>query len=157
MELFITQFQDVALVNRWSQAESLLHLRGCLKNDAADCGREATVEDTYQSLRTRFGLTAKQARETLLTLRKKPKQSYHELGAEITRLVQTAYGDQGIQFRTQTMLETYSHAISHKQLRQHLLARPHRSIAEAVTISNEFNAYRGAKAYPSQSRHRSRR
>ena len=39
IELFITQFRDVARANRWSNEEALLHLRGCLKGPATDCGR----------------------------------------------------------------------------------------------------------------------
>ena len=86
VELFITQFQDVSIVNRWEPLETLLHLRSCLQGKATDCGRETTLHDTYSSLRARFGLTPKQAREQLKTIKKKPKQSYHELSSEISRL-----------------------------------------------------------------------
>lgn len=148
VELFLTQFQDIVRANRWTPEEALLHLRSCLKGDAADCGRETNLQDVYESLRTRFSLTPKQAREQLQTLRKRPKQSYHELGAEVSKLVRIAYAGQSLQFRTQTMLEAYSHAVGHRQLRQHLLARPHNSIAEAVTISNEFMHIEGPANRP---------
>ena len=108
VELFLTQFQDIVRANRWTPEEALLHLRSCLKGDAADCGRETNLQDVYESLRTRFSLTPKQAREQLQTLRKIAKQSYDELGAEVSRLVRmayAAYAGQSLQFRTQTMLE----------------------------------------------------
>ena len=143
IELFIIQFSDVARANRWSDEQSLLHLRTCLEGPAMDCGRERHTEEVFQSLQTRFGVTPKQARDQLKVIRKKPKQSYHELGSEISRLVGVAYSQETISFRTQTSLETFSHAVQLKPLRQHLLARPHRSIAEAVTIANEFMTIEG--------------
>ena len=39
IELFLRQFQDMALVNRWEPIETLLHLRSCLQGGAAECGR----------------------------------------------------------------------------------------------------------------------
>ena len=145
IELFITQFQDVAEANDWSATEALLHLRNCLRGDAVECGREVSVADTFQSLRARFGITPKQAREQLQTLQKRNKQSFHELGSEINRLVQVAYPEQTMAFKTQNMLETYSRAVGLKSLRQHLLARPHDSLAEAIAISNEFMSLEGPR------------
>ena len=145
IELFITQFQDVAEANDWSAIEALLHLRNCLRGDAVECGREVSVADTFQSLRARFGITPKQAREQLQTLQKRNKQSFHELGSEINRLVQVAYPEQTMAFKTQNMLETYSRAVGLKSLRQHLLARPHDSLAEAIAISNEFMSLEGPR------------
>ena len=139
IELFLRQFQDVALVNRWEPVETLLHLRSCLLGSAAECGRETTVQATYDSLRARFGLTPKQAREQLKTLRKRPKQSYQELGSEITRLVHIAHPRQSYEeFLKETMLETYSTAINNIPLRIHLMAKPHDTLTEAVRISNDF-------------------
>ena len=145
VELFITQFQDVAVANDWSATEALLHLRNCLRGDAVECGREVSLADTFQSLRARFGLTPKQARERLQTLQKKNKQSFHELGSEINKLVQVAYPEQTMAFKTQNMLETYNRAVGLRSLRQHLLARPHDSLAEAIAISNEFMSLEGPR------------
>ena len=138
IELFLRQFQDVALVNRWEPVETLLHLRSCLLGNAAECGRETTVQATYESLRARFGLTPKQAREQLKTLRKRSKQSYHELGSEITRLAYIAHPKQDEEFLQETILETYMTAISNVPLRLHLMAKPHDTLTEAVRISNDF-------------------
>ena len=90
VELFLTQFKDVAIINQWEPLETLLHLRGCLRGKATECGRETTLEDTFESLRGRFGISPKQAKETLKTLRKRPQQSFHEVSSEISRLVQNS-------------------------------------------------------------------
>ena len=39
VDLFITQFRDVALANEWSSQESTLHLRSALTGKAIGCGR----------------------------------------------------------------------------------------------------------------------
>ena len=143
VEMFILQFNEVSRANRWSYDETLLHLRSCLEGPALECGRERRTADVLQSLQTRFGMTPKQARDQLKGLRKKPKQSYHELGSEINKLVEIAYCQETQGFRTLTCLETFSHAVQHRGLRQHLLARPHDSIAEAVAIANEFMRIEG--------------
>ena len=146
VEIFLTQFKDIALINRWEPLETLLHLRGCLQGRAVDCGRETNLQDTYDSLRARFGLTPKQAREQLKTIKKRPKQSYHELSSEISRLVQIAHSGESAEFKKNTLLETYSTAVVYAPLRQHLLARPHDTLAEAVAISDDYMRIEDTKA-----------
>jgi hypothetical protein len=138
IELFITQFLDVADANNWRPRETTLHLRHSLEGKAAECGQGSDVEEILHDLRSRFGMTAKQARSKLVSIQKKAKQTYHELGSEITKLVRLAYPQQGRMFQTETALEIFAKAVNHKGLQHHLLARPHESIAQAVEICNEF-------------------
>ena len=39
VEMFVTQFMDVAHVNRWDERKVVLHLRSSLSDRAHDCGQ----------------------------------------------------------------------------------------------------------------------
>jgi hypothetical protein len=138
VELFINQFLDVADASKWSERESVLHLRSNLEGPAISCGQGTDLEEIFGDLRSRFGITPRQARIQLGQLQKKHKQTFHELGAEVVKLVRLAYPRQGQAFHNETALETFHRAVNNKSLQHHLLARPHESIAEAIIICNEF-------------------
>jgi hypothetical protein len=139
VELFIDRFLDIADANNWRPRETTLHLKGCLEGTATDCSRGSNVEEIIESLRSRFGITARQARVKLSQLQKRSKQSYHELGSEVSRLVKIAYPGQNRDFITETSLEVFSRALCHKSLQQHLLARPHDTLPESIKICDEFS------------------
>jgi ElaB/YqjD/DUF883 family membrane-anchored ribosome-binding protein len=145
IELFLSQFLDVSDANRWSDREAALHLRSSLEGSAAACGQSSDLEEIISDLRARFGITSKQARSKLGSISRKSKQTFHELGAEVTRLVKIAYPRQDRQFQLETSLEIFSRALNHRTLQQHLLARPHDTMAEAVQICNEFMQVEGSK------------
>jgi hypothetical protein len=145
IELFLDQFLDITEANKWSDREAALHLRSSLEGPAATCSLSRDLDDIVLDLRARFGITPKQARSKLGTITRKSKQSFHELGTEVTRLVKIAYPRQNRQFQLETSLETYSKALNHRSLQQHLLARPHDSMAEAVEICNEFMQVEGSR------------
>ena len=44
VELFITQFSEVATANQWNPMATLLHLREALQEGAKEYGRPGTVE-----------------------------------------------------------------------------------------------------------------
>ena len=138
VELFISQFSDIADINEWSEKETTLHLRTCLEGAAADCGRARRTEEIYEELRARFGITPRQARHKLSTLKRNKNSTLHEYGAEISRLVQLAYPDQSRGFQRETALEIFGRSLNHQSLQQHLLARPHDTILEAVRICEEY-------------------
>ena len=138
VELFIHQFCEVMTANQWSGRDATLHLRACLEGSTAECGRGQTVDEIIANLRARYGLSAKQARDKLSTIRKKAAQSFHDLGAEITKLVHIAYPRLDEAFHTETSLEVFNRALHHRSMQQHLLARPHTTISEAVRIAEEF-------------------
>lgn len=66
-ELFIEQLRDVTDANRWSERDKLLHLRGCLEGTARVCGQSDSTRGTFDSCRTRYGISTRQAKEHLLT------------------------------------------------------------------------------------------
>lgn len=83
-------------------------------------------------------MTSKKARDQLGSIRKSHKQTVHKLGNQISRLVKIAYPHQDLSFHTEKVLETFSQALNHTALQQHLLGRPHQTISEAARIAEEF-------------------
>ena len=63
VDLFLTQFEDVAMINGWSEEESLLHLRLSLTGKARDCSRAESIAEVQVLLRSHFGVNVRQARE----------------------------------------------------------------------------------------------
>lgn len=83
-------------------------------------------------------MTSKQARDKLSTMKRGAKQSLHELSLEVERLVGIAYPRQNYTFQLETNLDIFSRTLNHRTLQQHLLARPHDTLLEAVEIAEEF-------------------
>ena len=61
VETFIQQFRDVIGANQWPDDAALLHLRQALERDAKYCGRPTELEEVFDNLRARFGLTPREA------------------------------------------------------------------------------------------------
>lgn len=150
VELFITQFDDVAEANRWSERDCLLHLRLSLEKDAKACSRGETVDDVYSNLRTRFGLTVRQARDRLAGLKREPNQSLHALGVEIQRLVELGYPRMGADDQMTLAVEAFKRAVDHRALNRHLLALDCRTIDDIVKASEEYFQVSGQVARPRQ-------
>ena len=145
LDLFLLQFNDVADANDWNDMDRLLNLRASLEGSAATCGRKGTVEEILANLRARYGLTEKQALDKLSVIRKPAKQSFHEYADEVTKLVATAYPDQDGEFLEKQSLQYFKRSLSNKTLQHQFSARAHHTLAEAVTIAEEFCQVEGIK------------
>lgn len=143
VELFISMFLDVSQANQWEGTETALHLRGCLEGPAAESGRASTLPEILESLRSRYGLTARQARDKLDRVKKTPKQTLYDYGSEITKLTSIAYAAQDEDFQRQACLEKFQKGLGHSRLQQHLLTVPYQNMTEAVRIAEEFMQYEG--------------
>jgi len=141
VELFITQFKDVAEANSWTEKETTLHLRASLEGPAAEAGRAQTANEIYECLQGRYGMSDRQARDKLDNFRRGTKQNLHDYGAEISKLIQTAYPTMDSVFRTRTALEKFQKGLNHPRLQQHLLTRVHHTIPEAVKLAEDFLQY----------------
>lgn len=137
-ELFISNFQDVADANNWSPRDTTLHLRACLEGPAVECGRGQTPDEIITSLRGRYGLTSRQARDKLDQIKRASKQNLHDYGNEITKLVKIAYPDQDQAFCTRTAIEKFQKGLNNTQLQQHMLTIPHPTMAEAIRVADEY-------------------
>lgn len=138
VQYFLRQFQDVAETNSWSERATLLHLRAALKGSAQDCGRAATVAGIQAALQARFGLTRREARSRLSTLRRAPQTSMQEHAAEVERLVLVGYGDIPEETREQLALDAFYNSLGNAYLQRHLLAVSANSLEEAVQASAEY-------------------
>lgn len=152
IELFLQQFDDIHQANNWDNATALIKLRGCLEKAAAECGRGATVADIQANLRARFGLTQRQALDRLRTVSKEPGQSFHELGADIERLVRLAYPTMAAADQVSLSIETFRRALDNKGLARHWLAVPCNTMAAIIRATEEYFQVSGS-VVTSRTRH----
>ena len=138
IDLYIMQFHDICEANKWTEKESFLHLRLALTGKALECGRGATLIEILDSLKARFGISIKKARDRLKYIRKTPHETIQELGMEINKLVNLAYPKLDYIDRNEMAIETFSKAMDNRALQRHLLAKPPTDIPEAVIYTEEF-------------------
>ena len=138
IDLYLMQFNDVCEANHWTEKESLLHLRLALSGKALECGRGESLADILDSLKARFGISTKKARDRLKYMRKTPHESVQELGMEISKLINLAYPKLDHIDRNEMAIEVFSKAMDNRALQRHLLARPPMDIPEAVNFTEEF-------------------
>ena len=143
VELFIRQFQMVAEANEWTQLATLLHLRECLEEKAQACGRADTPMGIFVALRSRFGLTPREARSRLAGLRRDSRCPIQDHAVEVERLVQIAYAELPEHLRAEMTKETFCGSLGSVPLQQHLLAAQPVNMEEAVKYSNEFLQVKG--------------
>ena len=138
VEGFIQQFSDVANANGWTDGAALLHLRGRLKEGATECGQGADLQTVFGALRSRYGMTAREARAKLTKLKKSPNTSLHCHATEVERLVRVAYSEVPDGQRSELAIETFCNTLANTQLQRHLLAVDTPDMQSAVRAGNEF-------------------
>ena len=82
VEAFILRFQEVAEANEWSNTAALLHIRTHLQDDARSCGNHSTLE-VFKALRSKFGLSVREARTRLTNMKRDTKLSLEDHATEI--------------------------------------------------------------------------
>ena len=135
---FIQQFTDVADANQWNPAATLLHLREALKDGARECGKANTIAGIFAALQARFGLSVREARAKLTSLRRDSRTSLQEHAAEVEKLVGIAYADLPERHRVQMALDTFCNTLGHAYLQRHLLAVHADTLEDAVRAGNEY-------------------
>ena len=138
IETFIQQFMDVMEANQWTQAAAVLHIRGCLEEEARECGAAGDLQGVFAALRARFGLTPREARTRLSRLRREYKTTLQEHSSRVTSLAQVAYPELDPGTRQEMALEHFVHSLNYVGLQQHLLAVRPDTLEEAVSAGNEY-------------------
>ena len=138
VEVFIQHFQDVAETNNWAPGAALLHLRGVLEDEARDCGAAGTIEGIFAKLRARYGMTPREARAKLTSIKKEFKTSLQEHASRIEELVQIAYPDMEEALRLEMSLDSFCNSLGLPALQRHLLAMRPESLQAAVLAGNEY-------------------
>lgn len=138
VELYLNQFRDIQHANGWPDGAALLHLKCSLEGAATACGRGDTLDQIFQAMRARFGLSPRQARDKLGQLRYEQNSSLHVLGTEVERLVAIAYPDANANLRNTFAVDAFTRALNHNALQRHLLLIPIESVADAVRAAQEY-------------------
>ena len=138
VEYFIRQFDQVAEANEWTAAATLIHLRESLKEDARECGRAGDVEGIMTNLRSSFGMTQREARAQLATVRRDSTTTLQEHARTIERLTHLAYADIPENTRIEMAVDLFSNTLGNAHLQRHLLAVPTATLEAAVRAGNEF-------------------
>ena len=138
VDYFIRQFQEVAAANAWTMEAGLIHLRAALKDSARDCGQAETIPGVFASLRARFGMTNREAKAKLVSMKREPRVTLQAHAAEVERLVHVAYADLPREHQERMILDIFHSSVNHCYLQRHLLAINADNLEEAVRAGNEF-------------------
>ena len=138
IELFITQFMEVAAANQWNDMATLLHLRESLQESAKEYGRPGTTEAIFTALRSRYGLTAKEARSRLSNLKRDSRRSLHDHANDVEKLVMKAFEGLPEEVQNGMMLDTFCSSLGNAALQRHLLAIQPETMTAAVMHGNEY-------------------
>ena len=138
VELFITQFTEVATANQWNPMATLLHLREALQEGAKEYGRPGTVEGVFTALRSRYGLTVKEARSRLSNIKKDSRRSLHDHANDVEKLVRKAFENLPEEMQAGMTLDTFCSSLGNAALQRHLLAIQPATLMAAVQHGNEY-------------------
>ena len=148
IELFITQFDDVAVANHWGGQATLLHLRAHLEGSARACGAGRTRDSIEDALRARFGLSQRQAKDRLIHLRRDGKTTLHEQAMDVQRLVDTAYPRLSRADKEQMVIDHLLRALDSKAIQRHMLTLQPQTVVELVQAVDEYMAVGGLDRHP---------
>ena len=138
VEYYIQQFTDVAAANQWTEPAQLLYVRESLREGARDCGKAPTVAGVFTNLRARYGLTPREARARLASLRKDARTGLQEHASEVERLVGVAYQGMDGEQRREMAIETFASTLNNPSLQRHLLAVTTPTLEAAVRAGSEY-------------------
>jgi len=133
VEQFITEFSDVAAICRWPARVTLIELR-----PAKPYGIGQDVGDIFETLRARFGLTARDARVQLQELRRNPKTTLRERATVVKQLAQVAYCDLPANGQQSLALDAFLQSINNLGLKQHLLVAEVETMERVLRIRNAY-------------------
>ena len=139
IEVYLTQFAELADYCRWEGVLRLFKLREGLQDEAADCVASArTYEEARKSLLDQFCEKPATARERLVNLKREKGTSLRVFAREVKRLTDRGHGEVAEAVRGRYALEAFSRGAGHAGLRRHLQAVQPRTLEEAVTASEVY-------------------
>ena len=106
------------------------------------------MEAIFAALRSHYGLSPKEARSKLSTLKKEQHGSLHDHAAEIKRLARRAYQELPEATRSELTLDTFCSSLGNASLQRHLLAIRPQALPEAVQCGNEYRRVKAEQAQP---------
>ena len=139
VQSFIDTFEQVCLLNNWSEEEKALHLRLSLKESAARCVYGNSYEGMKGSLLSRYELSADEALRELRSLTIRPAENIYEFAEYVKRLVRLGHPTLTEDQRTETAIRELVEAIGDKWLRREFRLQPPASFTDALKRIQEFN------------------
>ena len=124
--------------NDWKPGAAILHSKASLNDSAKDCGRAATLEGIFDALRSKFGLSVREARGRLTTLQRHPTTSLQDHATQVERLMDVAYAELPRDYRRGMTVDTFTTTLGDANLRRHLLVMPNLTLEEAVRAGTDF-------------------
>lgn len=144
VELFIRQFRDIAEENGWTEKATLLHLRSSLEGKARVYGRSDTTREIFASLQTRYGVSAPQAKQRLLGLKRDSRESVLDFAMEIKRLVDIAYPSWHVDSREKFAVDQLVQSMDSIPLRRHLLLVDTSTVTSTALAIERYLSVEGA-------------
>ena len=146
IELFLAQFDDVAVANHWGGQATLLHLRAHLEGSARACGAGRTRDRIEEALRARFGLSQRQAKDRLIHLKRDGQATLHEQAMNVQRLVDIAYPRLSRADKEQMVIDHLLRALDNRALQRHMLTIQPDTVVDLVQAVDEWMAIGGAES-----------
>jgi len=138
VEQIIKAFEDVATIAAWPAPIRLLQLRSCLTGPAKNYAVGESVGQIYQALRTRFGLTAREARTKLQNMKRDRRTSLQDHANAIERLALIAYSRTALDERRELVYEAFFSTVNDSALQKHYLAAKISTIEEALAMGRSY-------------------
>ena len=91
-----------------------------------------------EALRAKYGLTVKEAKTWLTSLKRNARLSLTDPATEVKRLVKAADADLPQTHRQEIILDLFCNSLNQAYLQRHLLAIRPQSLSEAVKAGNEY-------------------
>ena len=138
VEVFIAQFQDIAALSQWPETIQAIKLREGLRGSAIECGRSRSLSDILESLRERFGVSPREARNRLEKVQWNDQRSVREQAEEIKKWIGIGYPETADDTQEELAVERLIRATTDVDLRRHWLARDPRTIEMAIKEARQF-------------------
>ena len=142
VEDFINLFEQLSDMYNWPRELQLAKLKTSLTGNAVDCGRANNVIHIYQALTAKFGITAAEAKRSLLAMRSGQTDRLRELADRIKKLTAIAYRETDVDIQATLALDQFKRCVSN-DMSVFMISRPPTNIDDAVQLCSEYAAAGG--------------
>lgn len=137
VEDFIQLFNHLADLYNWGNPLKLAKLKTSLGGKAADCANPDTADAIFTALRAKFGITAEEAKRSLLAMKSGYLDRLRELGDRIQKLVGIAYPGLNADMLATLSLDQFKRCV-HPELSVFMISRPPLNLDDAVRLCSEY-------------------
>jgi hypothetical protein len=139
VEDFIALFQHLADLYNWANNLRLAKLKTSLTGKAAECAAPNVEAEIFAALRARFGITAAEAKRSLLAMKPGHTDRLRDLADRIQKLTTLAYPEVNANVRATLALDQFKRCVS-ADLSVFMVSRPPATLDQAVQICSEYTS-----------------